>query len=350
MIALFGNLACELEWRGHGTVPAAVASRIAALATLMRGLIEADEVTVFTPVPVDAARIPDVPGLPRVRLAVGIPAPATVGLAWGATNAVTLTPPPVDAITAALPEPVRHALAVPLVSVDVARAVNDRRLAIRLDRTWALTWAGRDESLEPLLERAAAISPTSTWIAKAPLTSAGRDRVRGTLPVTPDIRTRLDRLLAEHGVLVIEPWLDRRADFGTPIAIDADGTITALDPHGLVVDAHGGFRGIDLASPLDRLRGLMLHAVLEKMAQQIVNSGYRGVATVDSFTHVDRDGREQLRFVVEINARLSFGIVARALCARLGRTSLRVGTDAPPPDALVLVAPTASDPSAAWLL
>src|SRR4029079_9293187 len=112
VIALLGNLACELEWRGHGTVPAAVATRISALATLMRGLIDADEVTVFTPVAIDAARIPDVPGLPRVRLAVGVPSAASVGLAWGATNAVTLTPPPVDAITPALPEAIRAALAV----------------------------------------------------------------------------------------------------------------------------------------------------------------------------------------------------------------------------------------------
>jgi hypothetical protein len=332
-------------------VPAAVAGRIAALATLMRGLIEADEVTVYTPVPVDAARIPDVPGLPRVNLAVGVPAPASVGLAWGATNAVALAPPPLEAITTTLPEPMRRALVEPVVAVDVARAANDRRLAISMD-PWAKA-IGRDDAaaIDAIVERAAEASPTGEWIAKAPLTSAGRDRIRGAIPIADDVRTRLTRLLAGHGALVVEPWLDRRIDFGVTLAIAADGAVTALDPHGLVVDPHGGFRGIDLEP-----RGLspVWRAALATMASRhspkLAMLGYRGVATVDGFVHLDRDGQERLRPIVEINARLSFGIIARALCARLGRTALRVGTDAPPPDALVLVAPTASDPSSAWLL
>jgi hypothetical protein len=341
VIHLVGNLDCERAWRGLPAPPAHVAARIAALATLMRALVDADEVTVWTPVAIDPGRIPPIAGLPRVRLAAGAPPAGATGLAWGATD-VDLAPPPAGAITSSLDASVRRALAAHAASVDVARVVNDRRLARRFDDPLA---GGVMTAIDDaVLADAAAASPTSTWLAKATLTAAGRARVRGTLPVPAAIRTRLDRLLAA-GPVVVEPWLDRTHELGVIVAVPPGGGETAFAPHTLLSDTHGTFRGIDLAPPplssseIDRLRtaATAVHGALA--ARQ-----YRGPAAFDAFRHT-----RGLRPVVEINARLTFGLVARALFARLSRTSFRVGTD-PPPDALLLVAPAPDDPSAAWLV
>jgi hypothetical protein len=355
VIHLIGNLACERDWRGAGPPPEPVARRIAALATLMRAVVDADAVTVWTPVAVDPARIPAVDGLPRVALAVGAPPPGAAVLAWGATalTADARAPDPA-AITAALDPIVRRALAQPTPAVEVARAVNDRRLAASIgaavDAEPAHLLATDDDAeVDRVVAAAAAASPTATWVAKLPLTSAGRDRMRAGIPLDTDARRRLAALRAEAGgALTVEPWLDRRRDLGITGAIDARGDVGVLAPHDLVTDRHGGFRGIDVApAPLDAAHRDRLVAVATTVGRELAARGHRGVYTVDALIH-HRAGADELHPLVEINARLSFGVVARALAARLGRGRFRVGATAPP-GALVLVAPTAADPSAAWL-
>jgi hypothetical protein len=352
VIHVLGNLACERDWRGAPPVPAFVGQRIAALATLVRALVDADEVTVWTPVAVEPARIPAVDGLPAVRLAVGVPPPGAQVLAWGASAAL-VDPAPPRAITAALDPALRAALAAPLPSVEVARAVNDRRFAIDVARAAGVAparvltaaAAAHDAETDPILAAAAAESPSRAWIAKAPLTSAGRDRLVDTVPLTPRTRARLATLVAEHGAVTVEPWLDRRRDVAITGAIDAHGAVAVLAPHGLDSDARGTFRGIDVAPPsLAPADAARLTAVAHAAGAALAARGYRGPYTIDAFEHT-----AGFAPLVEINARLSFGVVARALAARLGRTRLRTGTGAPPPGALVLVAPGARDDGAAWL-
>jgi hypothetical protein len=355
VIHLVGNLACERDWRGAGPPPEPVARRIAALATLMRAVIDADEVTVWTPVAVDPARIPAVDGLPRVVLAVGAPPPGAAVLAWGATPLATNAgAPDPAAITAALDPIVRRALAQPSPAVEVARAVNDRRLAASIGATVGaepaqLLATDAVAEVDRVVAAAAAASPTATWLAKLPLTSAGRDRVRGDRAPDAGTRRRLAALRAEaDGTLTVEPWLDRRRDLGITGAIDARGDVGVLAPHDLVTDRHGGFRGIDVApAPLGAADRDRLVAVVTTVGRELAARGHRGVYTVDALIH-HRAGADHLHPLVEINARLSFGVIARALAARLGRTRFRVGA-APPAGALVLVAPTAADASAAWL-
>ena len=56
---------------------------------------------------------------------------------------------------------------------------------------------------------------------------------------------------------------------------------------------------------------------------------------VDAFAYRDGDGTRRFHPLCEINARLTFGWIARALAARLGTRRLGFG---PPPDgALVLI-------------
>jgi hypothetical protein len=334
---VYGNLACELEWRGGGAVPAVVARRIAALATLIRALVD-DDVTIWTDAAVDPARL--TPVLPPPALATGAPPRGVPVLAWGASRALADPRPP--AITRGLPEALRAALALPPPSVDVARRANDRRTALALDPLAGAAAVDDPAALAPALAAAAAASPTGAWVAKAVLTSAGRDRVR-------DDAAAATALLARHGAIVVEPWLDRVHDLAITGAIDAAGAVTVLAPHRLITDGRGGFRGIDLAAPdLTATEHAHLADRARAAGAALAALGHRGPYTVDAFVHATA-GARALRPIVEINARLSFGIVARALAARLGTTRLGVGDPATmPAGATVLVAPTADDPSAAW--
>lgn len=313
----------------------------------MRGLIEDDEVTMWTDAAVDPTRLPAIAELPGVRCAIGTPPPGAAVLAWGASESLTgMVAVCETAITRAIDPALRVALAQPPPSVAVAVAVNDRRLAVRIAREHGCLPAGvavlvDGDDADAVTAAAAAASPTGEWIAKAVLTSAGRDRVRGGSPMDVATRTRLARL----GPVVVEPWLARTLDLGITGAIDGAGGVTVLAPHTLIADPRGGFRGIELAPPALPAHDLArLHDVARAVGRAIAGLGHRGVYTVDGFVH----GDAQLRPLVEINARLSFGVVARALCARLGRTRFGVGTEVPP-GAVLLVSSTSSDPSAAWV-
>jgi hypothetical protein len=77
----------------------------------------------------------------------------------------------------------------------------------------------------------------------------------------------------------------------------------------------------------------------------LAEHGYAGPFAVDAFAYRDCDARK-FQPLSEINARFSFGWIARALAQRSGATQLGFGE--PPPGATTLIAP-AGDRVAAWI-
>lgn len=283
-VVVHANLDIEATWAGQ-PLPRRVLARISAAGALMCAF--GDEV--WTPAPVDPARL-------AMRVALRTGAPPRADVAWAQPG---------------------------------AKAANDRRLA---QRVCALPGARVATTLDAL---AAMPAP---WVAKAPWTAAGRDRVRG--PLDAETTRHAARLLARHGALVVEPWCDRLLDFGVCATVDATGRVTAEAPHGLLVDARGGFLGIDLAAPaLTTAERDRVEAAVHAAGAAIAATGYAGRFATDGFVWGDR----VLHPVCEINARHTFGWVARALGAR------RLGFGAPPAAARVLVRPTDDDPTCAWI-
>ncbi len=278
-VVVHANLDAEATWAGVA-LPARVLERISAAGTLMGAF--GDEV--WTPVGVDPARI----GL-AVTLRVGTPPRADV--AWAQPS---------------------------------AKAANDRRLAVTLTGARVVTTL-------------AELEVPGSWIAKAPWSAAGRDRVRG--PLDAETRVYATRLLAKHGALCIEPWRERRFDFGV-CAMVAEGRVVAHPPHSLLVDPRGGFVGIDLAEPpLATAQRDRVLAAVHAAGALIAGVGYSGPFAIDGFVH--GDGEVQ---ICEINARHTFGWVTRALGVR------RLGFGPPPSsDARVLIRPGDCEPSCAWV-
>lgn len=328
---LLGNLDCEARWAG-AALPGAVQRRISLYATLLAACAsDGDRPEIWVPAEVDPARL-----IAHPR--------------W--TPPVVHTPPP-DAPPGAFD----LAWADP-----AAAAANDRSRALAIAGELGVALPGArvvaslaelDAHLSAHFAAHVAGSGGRPWICKARWTAAGRDRARGTGEPTGELRTRIARMLQRFGPLVFEPWLDRVVDLGVCGEVTADGEVRLLEPHRIATDPRGGFLGIELSPRLDPGVTEPLCAVARAAAARLAaQTGYRGRFAIDAFVYRDprRDSRhpagaDALHPLCEINARHSFGWIAHALARRLG--ARRLGFDAPPPGATVLIAP-GPDRVTAW--
>lgn len=319
---LLGNLDCEAGWAGVA-LPEAIRRRISLYAALFAACAPEDG---------DGDGDPDGPPHELWVPAAVEPARLVAHPRW--TPPILRTGEPPGALDLAWADP-------------AAREANDRgrTLAIAQALGVALPGARLVGSLAELDSHLAGFADRP-WICKARWTAAGRDRARGTgAAVTGELRTRLGRMFERFGPLVFEPWLDRVADFGVCGELAAGGVVALAEPHRLRTDPRGGFLGVELAPALDRAIAEPLHATARAAATLLAaQTGYRGPFAIDAFVYRD-GGAHHLHPLCELNARHTFGWIARGLARRLGIR--RLGFDAPPHGATVLIAP-GDDRVTAW--
>lgn len=356
---IVGNLDCEVAWSGGAALPAAVVARLARLATTLRAFAPAgvadDDVALWLPALVPAAAIAVDDG-PRPRLVSGAWPRAARVLPWGALAAHLEWEPPRRLQTPG-PEEAGRAAAGPASkgwrdllwslappSIEVARAASDRRLAHALAAELgvalpgATTIASVDELRAHLAVGGADASPSGTWVVKAVVTAAGRERVRRAGATLDDATaTRVARLCAQHGALVFEPWLDRLLDVAIGGVVLAGDRAVVLPPHRPWCDRAGVVRGVivDDGRELDHGWRGELARVARAVAARLGALGYRGAFVVDGFVHRAAGG-PRLHPLCEINPRLTFGLCARAWSERAGAAVLGLGGP-PPPSARPLV-------------
>ncbi|HEX4455521.1 MAG TPA: hypothetical protein VH143_31895 [Kofleriaceae bacterium] len=270
------NLDAEARWAGRA-LPARVAERISPFAALLGALSPPDaDVEIWAPAAVDAARI----HLPDVAVKMRTGTPKSADLMWAQPD---------------------------------AKPVNDRRFALALAQQLGCALPGTQ-----VIRDVGELSIAGPWVAKAPWTTAGRDRCFGTGRELP---AELAPLLAQHGELVVEPWVPRALD----VALCADTEVGMLPPHRLLTSEHGTFRGIELGVELSRDHMRELVRVARAARDALVAAGYRGPYGVDAFVRAD-GGFHPL---CEINARVTFGHVTHALGDRFGARTLGLGPHAP---------------------
>lgn len=158
-----------------------------------------------------------------------------------------------------------------------------------------------------------------SWVVKAPLSASGRFRyIERNGPALADAKARrtAERLFERHGPLLFEPWMDRVADYGVSALLTGiDLRIVGI--HGQRVDRKGQFAGIDLQPDLsEEYRGRLLETV-EAVAGALRRAGYVGPFGIDAWSYRREDGTVALNPLGEINARMTFGLVA---WAEKGRT------------------------------
>ncbi len=214
-------------------------------------------------------------------------------------------------------------------SPEIAAACNDKTLSVTipLDSQWSLSNRCVVQSMAEFDHyiASAPLGPDDSWVAKVPYSASGRERVkrRGRI-LDGEMRVRTERLLARYGQLLVEPWMNRVADFGTMGIVHETSSHNRIFPtHKLVNDAMGVFRGIQIsdhviAQELGEEHALALQSTAKAVANTLGTMGYRGPFGIDSFLYKSREGDLRLNALCEINARLSFGLVARALAEKQG--------------------------------
>jgi hypothetical protein len=215
----------------------------------------------------------------------------------------------------------RHALWHLWPAPAVAQRVNHRgfALSLALERGWALPSAAvvRDVGdLERLLAAGAASAGVDgAWVLKAPLSAAGRERMRyRDVEIGRGDRVRIERLLARFGELQFEPWVDRVLDLACA-GIVHPGGVRMFAPHRLDNDPRGVFRAAIIddagdAGPEEAQRD-EVQAAGQAAGEALAAAGYRGPFSVDAYLWRDPTGAIRLQPMSEINARLSFGLLAR---------------------------------------
>jgi hypothetical protein len=203
----------------------------------------------------------------------------------------------------------------------VAGRVNHRgfALALAVERGWALPGACAVRDLGQLEQHLAAGGAEAgherAWVVKAPLSAAGRERVRHRGDeIGRGERVRLERLLGRFDELLFEPWVDRIDDLACGGLVHPGG-VRLFPPHRLDNDPRGVFRAaiIDDAGstgPAGEHRDSVREAAAAA-GEALAAAGYQGPYSVDAYTWRDPAGAVHLQRMSEINARLSFGLLAR---------------------------------------
>jgi len=394
---ILGNLDAEADlaglatsWSPRPSLRRPAFSRAALLslsgaATLLRAFAR-DGDRLWTPVPVDPRRLAEVPGLPVPQLESGplraLP-PAADLLAWAETpQALALRgAPPAPAAPAAIESPAErpplHDLLWRLspAAPEVVATVHHRAfgLAVAQGLGQALPGARMVDSPAALESHLGAWESRGSrapggWVVKAPLSGAGRSRhIERSLEPTlsAEARQRVRRLLSLHGPLLFEPWMERLEDLGCAVLLLPTETWLA-GFHRQFVDPDGRFRGVELAAesagidrPDDFTARLLLATAVMHTGECLEQAGYRGPFGIDAFLHRLPDGSTALHPLCEVNARMTFGLVARTLVDRLreplgiaktARVRLLFGRQVPRQDAVPLLLPgTEAGCGAAWL-
>ena len=374
---IVGNLDCEngfaaqsLSSVAPAALPRPVLENISAAATLLR-VFCTEKDRLWTPLPVDAGRLTGPPELARPTLAEGPLSAAEQEvevLAWGETEAVA-------ALRTGRPaaQPYREDAplagrlwSLPEASAAAAAAVNDKRFCQQLREKLGLALPAsriikNTAELEEHLENSSGCPELSGgWVLKAPFSAAGRLRLIAEGPGAGELELKRARNLFEaHGALVFEPWLERTADFGF-CALVLEERNVLLGPHGLETDVQGRFRGLAFSSSsAGNLPGL--ETVVDAAADAAREEGYLGPLEVDCWSWRDSGGDEHFHPLGEINARISFGLVGRAIIETLGEATgwiaqeparLLIGPQQLRDDsaeAIELLAPAKPDGCGAWL-
>ncbi|WP_431919064.1 hypothetical protein [Micromonospora wenchangensis] len=123
---------------------------------------------------------------------------------------------------------------------------------------------------------------------------------------------------------MVQPLYERSDDFAAHLTIDPEGELVW---HGVrqILNVGHSYRGSSSPTPqlMQRLDRAEYRACVEAVARAAAAEGYHGPLSVDSMTTASGE----LIPVLEVNARLSPGMIAQQLGVRLRLAFVRVGGD-----------------------
>jgi len=309
---ILANLLCEDELAGRrSSPPGAVLETVARMAPLLRAFArEGDRLWSPAPGPgLESGPLRDLP--PADEVLAWCETPSALAHRGGPRRPAAIDwEAPLHDLVWQLPTP------APAVVV----AVHHRAFHLQVAGSigCALPGAQMVESL-PELDRILRAAPRA-WVLKAPLSASGRSRyIERNGPALTDHKSRrtVERLFDQHGPLLFEPWMERTEDFGVSALLGPELRIVGI--HGQKVDRKGQFAEIDLHPDLSAQDRAQLLRTVEAVADRLRDSGYVGPFGIDAWRYRTETGTA-LNPLGEINARMTFGLVAWTRAGRLDPT------------------------------
>ncbi len=162
-------------------------------------------------------------------------------------------------------------------------------------------------------------------VLKQALGLAGANAIRLWEPeILPAQLRWLDRATAGDRQVVVEPWLERVADFSIQLEQDASG-LQLRGYTGLITDLKGQFQAnraeahfqtrpppsalawFEDPAEMDRQWRALYRDLFARLEREIQSTGYLGPVSLDAFVYREPGGRCRMKPLVEINPRHTMG-------------------------------------------
>jgi hypothetical protein len=190
----------------------------------------------------------------------------------------------------------------------VIRRVSSKVFALEVVRRLGLEVVGT--ACRSVREVAARL-PEGRWVVKRAFGHGGLGHFLGAgRALPPNAPGWIEKALASGEPVVLEPWVERDADYS--VQLEVAGEVTVLAVLELLVTAQGSYRGNRVGTVPPEVTA-ELARVGTLVGEALRAEGYRGPAGVDAYVSGGK-----LRPLVEVNPRHTMGMIARAVARRLG--------------------------------
>ena len=173
---------------------------------------------------------------------------------------------------------------------------------------------------------------TPNIACKAPFATAayGNRCLLADETLSPALLKWLEPIWEQQGALVVEPWLDRVFDFSVQFEMSANG-LKHMGTTRMVNNSRGQFQGIITNAFCKGLDPKLVRFIMERtdgrprvfhhyettvaprLEAALHAANFHGPIGIDALIYRDRNGKLQLKTIVEINPRFTMGRVAHEL-------------------------------------
>ena len=158
-------------------------------------------------------------------------------------------------------------------------------------------------------------------VVKLPWSCSSRGVVMGDCDRIAALTSQIEGMIRRQGSVMVEPWLERTADFALLFESDGEGRVAYRAASTFVTDSAGRYGGnvvaqqSVIAEMVGTLPGGLIQAA-ETALSRTIGRDYRGWLGVDMMRYT-YEGDERIAPCVEVNLRMTMGVAAYLTAARM---------------------------------
>lgn len=158
-------------------------------------------------------------------------------------------------------------------------------------------------------------------VVKLPWSCSSRGVAMGDCDRIAALTSQIEGMIRRQGSVMVEPWLERTADFALLFESDGEGRVAYRAASTFVTDSAGRYGGnvvaqqSVIAEMVGALPGGLIQAA-ETALSRTIGRDYRGWLGMDMMRYT-YEGDERIAPCVEVNLRMTMGVAAYLTAARM---------------------------------